>query len=84
MNELLRVKIILETQIASTEEMLLEATSRLTEKTIHLTIYIKELEAKIQAWSTTLKLVENEIMLAEKHLEEMGIFQNNTEATYFG
>ena len=45
---------------------------------------LKELRAKINAWETTLKLVQNEIMFAEKELEDMKIFQSNTEATYFG
>ena len=58
--------------------------SRENEEVMYVKIYIKELRAKINAWETTLKLVQNEIMFAEKELEDMKIFQSNTEATYFG
>ena len=58
--------------------------TRENEKVMYENPYIKELRAKINAWETTLKLVQNEIMFAEKELEDMKIFQSNTEATYFG
>ena len=84
MNELLRVKGIIKTQIAVTQEMIDNTLSRENEDLMYVKIYIKELRAKINAWETTLKLVQNEIMFAEKELEDMKIFQSNTEATYFG
>ena len=84
MNELLKIKRILKAQIAVTQEMIDNTLSRENEEVMYVKIYIKELRAKINAWETTLKLVQNEIMFAEKELEDMKIFQSNTEATYFG
>ena len=84
MNELLKIKRILKAQIAVTQEMIDNTLSRENEDLMYVKIYIKELRAKINAWETTLKLVQNEIMLEEKELEDMKIFQSNTEATYFG
>ena len=84
MNELLKIKRIIKAQIAVTQEMIDNTLSRENEDLIYVKIYIKELRAKINAWETTLKLVQNEIMFAEKELEDMKIFQSNTEATYFG
>ena len=84
MNELLKIKRILKAQIAVTQEMIDNTLSRENEDLMYVKIYIKELRAKINAWETTLKLVQNEIMFAEKELEDMKIFQSNTEATYFG
>lgn len=84
MNELLKIKRILKAQIAVTQEMIDNTLSRENEDVMYVKTYIKELRAKINAWETTLKLVQNEIMFAEKELEDMKIFQSNTEATYFG
>ena len=84
MNELLKIKRILKAQIAVTQEMIDNTLSRENGEVMYVKIYIKELRAKINAWETTLKLVQNEIMFAEKELEDMKIFQSNTEATYFG
>ena len=84
MNELLKIKRILKAQIAVTQEMIDNTLSRENEEVMYVKTYIKELRAKINAWETTLKLVQNEIMFAEKELEDMKIFQANTEATYFG
>ena len=84
MNELLKIKRIIKAQIAVTQEMIDNTLSRENEDIMYVKIYIKELRAKINAWETTLKLVQNEIMFAEKELEDMKIFQSNTEATYFG
>ena len=84
MNELLKIKRIIKAQIAVTQEMIDNTLSRENEDLMYVKIYIKELIAKINAWETTLKLVQNEIMFAEKELEDMKIFQSNTEATYFG
>lgn len=84
MNELLKIKRILKAQIACTQEMIDNTLSRENEEVMYVKTYIKELRAKINAWETTLKLVQNEIMFAEKELEDMEIFQANTEATYFG
>ena len=84
MNELLKIKRILKAQIACTQEMIDNTLSRENEEVMYVKTYIKELRAKIHAWETTLKLVQNEIMFAEKELEDMEIFQANTEATYFG
>lgn len=84
MNELLKIKRILKAQIACTQEMIDNTLSRENEEVMYVKTYIKELRAKINAWETTLKLVQNEIMFAEKELEDMKIFQSNTEATYFG
>ncbi|MBP3930920.1 MAG: hypothetical protein J6D47_15330 [Peptostreptococcaceae bacterium] len=84
MNELLKIKRIIKAQIAVTQEMIDNTLSRENEDLMYVKIYIKELRAKINAWETTLKLVQNEIMFAEKELEDMKIFQANTEATYFG
>lgn len=84
MNELLKIKRIIKAQIAVTQEMIDNTLSRENEDLMYVKIYIKELRAKINAWETTLKLVQNEIMFAEKELEDMEIFQANTEATYFG
>lgn len=84
MNELLKIKRILKAQIAVTQEMIDNTLSRENEEVMYVKTYIKELRAKINAWETTLKLVQNEIMFAEKELEDMKIFQSNTEATYFG
>ena len=84
MNELLKIKRILKAQIAVTQEMIDNTLSRENEDVMYVKIYIKELRAQIQAWNKTLKLVGNEIMYAEKELEDMKIFQSNTEATYFG
>ena len=84
MNELLKIKRILKAQIAVTQEMIDNTLSRENEEVMYVKTYIKELRAKINAWETTLKLVQNEIMFAEKELEDMEIFQANTEATYFG
>lgn len=84
MNELLKIKRIIKAQIAVTQEMIDNTLSRENEDLMYVKIYIKELRAKINAWETTLKLVQNEIMFAEKELEDMKIFQSNTEATYFG
>lgn len=84
MNELLKIKRIIKAQIAVTQEMIDNTLSRENEEVMYVKIYIKELRAKINAWETTLKLVQNEIMFAEKELEDMKIFQSNTEATYFG
>lgn len=84
MNELLKIKRIIKAQIAVTQEMIDNTLSRENEDLMYVKTYIKELRAKINAWETTLKLVQNEIMFAEKELEDMKIFQSNTEATYFG
>lgn len=84
MNELLKIKRIIKAQIAVTQEMIDNTLSRENEDLMYVKIYIKELRAKVNAWETTLKLVQNEIMFAEKELEDMKIFQSNTEATYFG
>ena len=84
MNELLKIKRIINAQIAVTQEMIDNTLSRENEEVMYVKTYIKELRAKINAWETTLKLVQNEIMFAEKELEDMKIFQSNTEATYFG
>lgn len=84
MNELLKIKRIIKAQIAVTQEMIDNTLSRENEEVMYVKTYIKELRAKINAWETTLKLVQNEIMFAEKELEDMKIFQSNTEATYFG
>ena len=84
MNELLKIKRILKAQIAVTQEMIDNTLSRENEEVMYVKTYIKELRAKINAWETTLKLVQNEIMFEEKELEDMKIFQSNTEATYFG
>lgn len=84
MNELLKIKRILKAQIAVTQEMIDNTLSRENGEVMYVKTYIKELRAKINAWETTLKLVQNEIMFAEKELEDMKIFQSNTEATYFG
>ena len=84
MNELLKIKRIIKAQIAVTQEMIDNTLSRENEDLMYVKIYIKELRAKINAWETTLKLVQNEIMFAEKELEDMKIFQANIEATYFG
>ena len=84
MNELLKIKRILKAQIACTQEMIDNTLSRENEEVMYVKTYIKELRAKINAWETTLKLVQNEIMFAEKELEDIEIFQANTEATYFG
>ena len=84
MNELLKIKRIIIAQIAVTQEMIDNTQSRENEEVMYVKTYIKELRAKINAWETTLKLVQNEIMFAEKELEDMKIFQSNTEATYFG
>ena len=84
MNELLKIKRIIKAQIAVTQEMIDNTLSRENEEVMYVKIYIKELRAKINAWETTLKLVQNEIMFAEKELEDMKIFQSNTESTYFG
>ena len=84
MNELLKIKRIIKAQIAVTQEMIDNTLSRENEEVMYVKTYIKELRAKINAWETTLKLVQNEIMFAEKELEDMEIFQANTEATYFG
>ena len=84
MNELLKIKRIIKAQIAVTQEMIDNTLSRENKDLMYVKIYIKELRAKINAWETTLKLVQNEIMFAEKELEDMKIFQSNTEATYFG
>lgn len=84
MNELLKIKRIIKAQIACTQEMIDNTLSRENEEVMYVKTYIKELRAKINAWETTLKLVQNEIMFAEKELEDMEIFQANTEATYFG
>ena len=84
MNELLKIKRAIKAQIAVTQEMIDNTLSRENEDLMYVKIYIKELRAKINAWETTLKLVQNEIMFAEKELEDMKIFQSNTEATYFG
>lgn len=84
MNELLKIKRIIKAQIAVTQEMIDNTLSRENEDLMYVKIYIKELRAKINALETTLKLVQNEIMFAEKELEDMKIFQSNTEATYFG
>ena len=84
MNELLKIKRILEAQIAVTQEMIDNTLARENEDVMYVKIYIKELRAQIQAWNKTLKLIENEIMYAEKELEDMKIFQANIEATYFG
>lgn len=84
MNELLKIKRILKAQIAVTQEMIDNTLSRENEEVMYVKTYIKELRAKINAWETTLKLVQNEIMFAEKELEDMKIFQSNTESTYFG
>ena len=84
MNELLKIKRIIKAQIAVTQEMIDNTLSRENEEVMYVKTYIKELRAKINAWETTLKLLQNEIMFAEKELEDMKIFQSNTEATYFG
>ena len=84
MNELLKIKRIIKAQIAVTQEMIDNTLSRENGEVMYVKTYIKELRAKINAWETTLKLVQNEIMFAEKELEDMKIFQSNTEATYFG
>ncbi|MBP3930322.1 MAG: hypothetical protein J6D47_12270 [Peptostreptococcaceae bacterium] len=84
MNELLKIKRILEAQIAVTQEMIDNTLAREKEDAMHVKMYVKELNIKISAWKTTLKLVQNEIMYAEKELEDMKIFQANIEATYFG
>lgn len=84
MNELLKIKGILKAQIAVTQEMIDNTLATEKEDAMYVRMYIKELRAKISAWETTLKLVQNEIMYLEKELEDMKIFQANTEETYFG
>ena len=69
MNELLKIKRIIKAQIAVTQEMIDNTLSRENEDLMYVKIYIKELRAKINAWETTLKLVQNEIMFAERNLK---------------
>lgn len=84
MNELLRIKSLVEAQISATKEMIEDDKSRMTEKSIYLKNHIKELEIKIEAWDQTLKLVEERIGLLEIELEELEIFKPNNYETYFG
>lgn len=84
MNELLKVKGILEAQISVTKEMIETEKSILDEDSLYLQIKVREFESKIEAWGQTLRFVEKEIEYAERALEDLEIFKANTYETYFG
>lgn len=82
MNELLKIKNILEVQISVTKEMIEDVKSILPEDSTYRKDHIKKLEARIEAWEQTLKCVEKEIEYAERDLEELNIFKSNNYETY--
>lgn len=84
MNELLKIKVILEAQILATKEMIEDDKANLKEESIYLKKHIRELEIKIEAWEQTLKYVNKEIEYTERLLEELEIFKSNNHETYFG
>lgn len=81
MNELLNVKVILETQIDTTRGMIKDSFRQLDD-TEYRNRLIARLEAKIDAWKATLEAVEKEIGWAEIENEKLKIFEVNNASTY--
>lgn len=81
MHELTKIKIILETQIETTRDMIKDTKNQLDD-TKYRQGRIARLEAKIDAWEETLKAVNREVYWAEMELERLKIFEPNEASTY--
>lgn len=85
MNELLKIKCIIEAQISAIKE--LQQKDAIKESDNKYLVSIKkdkqiEYKAKVEAWEATLKILNKEIEWNERLLEELKIFEPNEAVTY--